>query len=91
MRHEYRWEPDANEDHIAEHGVDWTEAEAVVDHPARGYPRRGRNGAYVAWGQTADGRYLQVAYIFDPPGVVYVIHARDLSDAEKQRLRRRRR
>ena len=31
------------------------------------------------WGQTADGRYLQVIHLFDPPGVVDVVHARDLN------------
>jgi hypothetical protein len=32
---------------------------------------------------------LQVVYIFDPPGVIYVIHARPLTESEKRRLRQR--
>jgi uncharacterized DUF497 family protein len=84
----FRWNQD-NEDHLARHGVEPQEAEHVVKHPARGFPRREGNGKYRAWGQTAAGRYLQVVYIFSPPGVVYVIHARDLNDHEKRRLRRK--
>ena len=63
----------------------------VVNHPAAGYPQRSRNDTYTAWGQISAGRYLQVTYVFDPPTIVFVIHARDLTDREKQRLRRRRR
>lgn len=84
----FRWN-DHNEDHIAKHGVTPQEAEFVVEHPARGFPRREANGKYRAWGQSGSGRYLQVIYVFSPPGVVYVIHARDLGDDEKRRLRRR--
>ena len=52
-------------------------------------PRYDGERTYRTWGQTAAGRYLQVIYIFSPPGVVYVIHARNLTEPEKRRLRRR--
>ena len=39
--------------------------------------------------QDQNGTYLQVIYVFSPPGVTYVIHARPLTDPEKRRLRRR--
>jgi uncharacterized protein len=84
----FRWNQH-NVEHIARHGVEPEEAEYVVKHPARGFPRREGQGKYRVWGQTFAGRFLQVAYIFSPPGVVYVIHARDLTDQEKRRLRRR--
>lgn len=84
MKARFRW----NED-IARHGVVPIEAEYVVENPARGFPRREGDGKYRVWGQTAAGRYLQVIYVFSPPGVVYVIHARELKDHEKRRLRRR--
>jgi uncharacterized DUF497 family protein len=84
--YEFRWN-DRNVDHIGEHGVKQAEAEFVVNHPAKGFPRREADEKFRAWGQTIDGRYLQVVYIFDPPDVVYVIHARPLTDAEKHRLR----
>lgn len=86
MRYDFRWN-EWNVDHIAGHGVRSGEAQYVVERPARGFPRYDGGRKYRAWGQTAAGRYLQVVYIFSPPGVVYVIHARDLTEAEKRRLR----
>jgi uncharacterized DUF497 family protein len=86
--HEFRWNG-RNVEHMGEHGVNWTEAEFVVNHPARGFPRREAERKFRVWGRTIDGRYLQVVYVFDPPGVIYVIHARPLTDREKRRLRQR--
>ena len=37
-------------------------------------------------GQDMDGRFLQVAFIFSPADVIYVIHARPLTDREKHRV-----
>jgi uncharacterized DUF497 family protein len=85
--YEFRWNV-RNLDHIGEHGVRQADAEMVVNHPARGFPRREAEWKYRVWGRTSDGRYLQVVYVFDPPGVIYVIHARPLTDAEKRRLKR---
>ena len=65
------------------------EAEHIVRKPARGFPRYEGNGKFRVWGQTPVGRFLQVIYIFSPPEVVYVIHARELTETEKRRLRRR--
>jgi len=87
MLYDFRWNQ-WNEDHIAGHGVGPGETQYVVEHPARGFPRYDGDGKYRAWGQTTAGRYLQVVYIFAPPGVVYVIHARGLTESEKRRLRR---
>jgi uncharacterized DUF497 family protein len=87
--YEFRWNS-RNIDHIGEHGLDPGHAEFVVNHPARGFPRREADHKFRAWGQTMDGQYLQVVYIFDPPGVVYVIHARRLTQNEKRRAQRRR-
>ena len=88
MQYRFRWN-DWNSDHIAEHGVDRLEAEQAVNNPAPGYPQRSRNKTYTVWGRASGGRFLQVTYVFDPPGVVFVIHSRDLTEREKQRLRRR--
>lgn len=88
MVYDFRWN-DRNVEHIAEHGVIPQEAEYVVEHPGRGFPRLEADAKFRVWGQTRAGRYLQVIYVFSPPEVIYVIHARDLSDSEKRRLRRR--
>jgi uncharacterized DUF497 family protein len=86
---EFRWN-DHNVDHIDSHNVSIGEAEGVVNRPIRGYPKQLGDGKFLAKGQTVEGRYLQVIYIFSPPGVVYVIHARDMTPNEKRRLGRRR-
>jgi len=87
---QFRWNR-WNEEHIGKHGVAPYEAEYVVAHPWPGHPRKEGHNKFASRGQTASGRYLQVIYVYDPPGVVYVIHARPLNELEKRRLRRRRR
>ncbi len=84
---EFRWN-EWNEEHIARHGVLPQEAEKVV----RGSkPRYRGDGKYRAVGRGRAGRWLQVIYVLDVPGRVYVIHARPLTDMEKRRERRRKR
>ena len=87
---EFRWN-DWNVSHIAEHGVSPAEAEFVVEHPLRGFPRKIGDDKFAVRGQTAAGRYLQVIHVFDPPGIIYVIHARPLTPAERRKFGRRRR
>jgi uncharacterized DUF497 family protein len=84
---EFRWN-DWNIDHIGGHGVWPEEAEWVVDHYR---PCRAGKDKYLTRGQTQAGRYLQVAFVIDPDDAVFVIHARDLTEREKQAFRRRRR
>ncbi len=67
------------------------EAEHVVVHARRPFPRYHRDGKYLVRGQTDAGRWLQVIYVFDPANVVYVIHARPLKESEKRSVRRSRR
>jgi len=90
MSYEFRWN-EANVDHIDGHNIVPAEAEYVVNHPFRGYPRAMEEEKYLAKGQTANGHYIQVIYVFDPPGVVYVIHARPMTIRERRALNRRRR
>jgi hypothetical protein len=86
---EFRWNA-WNIQHIAEHGIEASEAEYVADYARRPYPKMIGDGKWVVIGQTAIGRYLQVIYVDDDDAdTVYVIHARALTDAEKRRLRRR--
>jgi uncharacterized DUF497 family protein len=88
--YEFRWNV-WNIEHIADHGIVPGEVEYVVNHARRPYPQRLGEEKYLVVGQTSGGAYMQVAYVFDPPGVVFVIHARRLTENEKHRLRRRRR
>ena len=86
----FRWNTE-NVEHIAEHGVLPAEAENVVRRARAPFPRSIGDGKYLIWGQTAQGVYLQVIFIYSPPGTIYVIHARPLTDREKKQLRRTRR
>ena len=73
------------------HGVDPADVEYAVNHPKRPFPRNIDHDKDLVWGQSQDGRYLQVIYVIDPDGTGFVIHARPLDDSEKRQLRRRRR
>ena len=73
-----------NTDHIAQHGVDPFEAEEVGDHPHYVERRRDR---CLAWGSTAEGRFLLIVYVRKLRGR-YVISARDMEAGEKRRIRR---
>lgn len=84
----FRW-IDWNVDHIAEHGVTVEEAEWVVRHPARGYPRKHRGG-YAVRGKTPGGRWLHVVFARDREGgesVLFVYHARPLTGRETRRMK----
>lgn len=81
-----RW----NVEHIARHGVTPEEAEYVVNHAKPPFPQRIDDEKRIVWGQTRNGTYLQVIYLIDPDGTVFVIHARRLTDKQKRQLRRRR-
>ena len=86
----FRWNAH-NIEHIAEHGVTAEEVEAVISDAQPPFPRMIGDDKYLVWGQTENGDYLQVIFIYSPPEMIYVIHARPMTDREKSRLRRRRR
>ena len=73
-----------NTEHIDRHDVEPVEAEEVGSHPL--YVERWRE-RYLAWGVTAEGRFLLVVYARKPEGR-YVISARDMEPGEKHRIRR---
>jgi uncharacterized DUF497 family protein len=87
--YECRWN-EWNRDKCEKHNVSPHEAEYVVNHPARGFPRKIGSRKRLAIGQAADGTYLQVIFIVDPEGTAFIIHSRPLIEAEKRALRRRR-
>jgi len=80
---EFRW-IEWNEDHIWKHRVHPYEAEDVVRNPGRGFPRAVEDDKYIVMGQSRDGRYLQVVYVFSPEDTIFVIHARELKPKEKR-------
>ena len=90
MRYDFRWN-NWNSDHIAAHGVAPLAAEFVVCNTRRPYLRKIGDGKYLVIGQTTDGSYCQVIYVFDPDAEIFIIHARPLTDAEMRRYRRSKR
>jgi len=76
--------------HIRGHGVDESEVEEVLSKPDE--DRLGEEGARVALGQTAAGRYLRVIYVPDPePDSVFAITAYTLEGKALTAFKRRRR
>jgi hypothetical protein len=55
--------------HIDNHQVNEDEAIEVLDRPDE--DRAGSEGARIALGQTASGRYLRVIYVPDPQPTAY--------------------
>ena len=84
----FRWN-DWNLGHIGEYGVSAEEAEEVIRSARRPYPEKVGRGKFRVRGPASGGRYLQVIYIWDPPGCLFVIHARDLTGHELLQHRRR--
>jgi len=87
--YEFRWNS-WNRAKCDKHNVLPEEAEHVVNHPWRGFPRKIGREKKLAQGQAPDGTYMQVIYVVDEDDTIFVIHARPLTDVEKHALRRRR-
>lgn len=82
------WWDELNVNHIADHGVEPYEAEEVIDNQE--LTLRTVDGKYLVYGQTDVGRYLLVVYARKSEQRIRVITARDMTQAEKSKLRRKR-
>jgi uncharacterized DUF497 family protein len=85
----FRWNT-WNAEHIGQHRVDTLDAEGVIRRARRPYPLYRGDGKWLVWGRDGDGRLLQVVFVLDEDDVVFVIHARPLTERERQRFRGRR-
>jgi uncharacterized DUF497 family protein len=83
--YEFRWN-DWNRDHATRHGVSEQEAEWIVRHGQR---QRIGHDKYKVVGRDRRQRLIQVIYVIGDDDMVYIIHARPLTDREKRRERRR--
>ena len=83
---EFIWD-DANEDHIARHGVTPEETEEIF--VGRISVRRSCLGRYFVLGRSGTGRYLAAVIEKLGAGMVRVVTARDMSPAERRRYARR--
>ncbi len=78
-----------SEDHIADHAVTPHEVEQVVNTRPR-LVLRGRDATEYLFGTTDGGRHLLVVLSEALDGRSYVVTAREMTDAERQAFRRKR-
>lgn len=83
----FEWD-EKNEDHIAEHGVAIFEIEELISFH-RPFYRRNREGKYLAYGVTEEGRYLFIVFVIKGNNRARVITARDMTEKEKRYYRKR--
>lgn len=84
----FRWD-DWNTEPVGKHGVWPDRAEIVVESACRPYPLRSEDDKWLVWGRGRGGRLVQVVFLIDDAGEIYIIHARALTDREKRAYRRR--
>jgi uncharacterized DUF497 family protein len=84
---DFHWN-DWNEEHVQKHGVLPAEAERVVETARSPFPRMIEDDKRLVWGRGRGGRLLQVIFLLDEDGSIYIIHARPLTEREKGRFRR---
>jgi uncharacterized protein len=86
MTYRFWWDAQ-NIEHIANHGVEPFEAEEVIDDEP--LVLRAGGDWYAAYGQSDNGRYLLVIFALKEDNRIRVITARDVTAAEKKKLKRR--
>ncbi len=59
----FAWD-ERNAAHIRKHGVIPREAEFILRHARSPFPESTRDGKFRSWGQTQEGRYLQVVFVY---------------------------
>ena len=75
---EFRWN-DWNLEHATKHGIHPLEAERVVDSAGPRWPRKTGRRRYMVQGRGHGGRLVQVVYVLDPGGTIFIIHAMPLT------------
>lgn len=77
----FEWD-DRNTEHIARHGLEPHEVEAVCR--GESLILRGREGRYLIYGRSSAGRYVIVVVRSLGQGVARVITARDMTQRERR-------
>lgn len=65
MQIRYHIDPTTGQPHIYEHEVSEQEVEDILSRPLQDI--RGRDDSRISIGQTREGRFLKVIYIFEIP------------------------
>lgn len=85
--HAFDWNEE-NESHIARHGVAIFEVEEAIlfDKP---FYQRSREGKYIVYAITEEGRFLFIVFAIKGRGRIKVITARDMNEKEKRYYKKR--
>jgi len=85
--HSFDWD-EKNENHIAEHGIAIFEIEEAIlfDKP---FYERSKEGKYIAYSVTEEGRYIFIVFVIKGSGRIRVISARDVTEKEKRYYKKR--
>jgi hypothetical protein len=86
MRHEFRWNA-WNLEAVTKHLCTIEEVESVVENAGRGFPRKIGGGKLRVEGRGHGDRFIEVIYVLDNDGTVFVIHAMPLTTRRRQRRR----
>ena len=73
-----------NREHATQHGCTISEIESVVRNPPRGYPRHTGDEKLMVIGRGQGGRLVQVGYVVDDEGPIFVIHAMPLTTRRRR-------
>lgn len=77
-----------NENHIAEHGVAIFEVEEAILF-GKPFYEGSREGKYIAYSVTEEGRHLFIVFAIKGSGRIRVISARDMTEKEKHCYKKR--
>ena len=80
---QFRW-IDWNQEHATKHGCSIQEIESTVVGAGRGFPRKVGLGKWQIIGRGMGGRMIEVIYVLDDDGTVFVIHAMPLTTRRKR-------
>jgi len=85
--HSFDWD-EKNENHIAEHGIAIFEVEEAILF-SKPFYQRSKEGKYIAYAITEEGRYLFIVFVIKDSGRIRVISARDMNEKEKRYYKKR--
>lgn len=77
----FNWDKE-NEVHISEHNVTPEEAEEAIIETS--LILKGKDGRYLGYGKTSNGRHLFVVFILKPKGIARIITARAMTAKERR-------
>jgi uncharacterized DUF497 family protein len=84
----FRWPHGIRDKIEAKHGVQQDEVEESFFHTTARTRRTG-GSRHLLLSQTPSGRYLFVAFDWEPPGLATILTARDMTTAERRLFRRK--